>query len=306
MSIPLINKYRPTSFDGIIGNKLAVKALQEAVQSSTCPHSYLFIGPAGLGKTTLARIIAKVIDASIVEIDAATHTGVDDVRELVELSKHKPITVQKNRMFIINEFHALSKNAMNALLEIMEEPPEYIYIALTTTETKKVLDSLRTRCYTVPLKLVQPDEIAELLEDVCNKENWSVNAEVANAIVLASGGSFRKALTILWAGHALTSKVDLAQVVAEVEYDDSGVANLCKYLMNGGRDWLKIQELLSVFDIENDEVVAGAIRYISASMLKANEYQAKKFWILLECLTNINGWDKKAQLATAIGRIMWG
>src|ERR1700740_2465875 len=121
-SQPLITKYRPQSFDECIGNEVCIKALTAAVRCDTRPHTYLFTGPTGVGKTTLARIIAKEVNAFISEMDAASNSGVDDTRKIVEITKFKPVNEFPCCMIIIDECHALSKQAWQPLLKLTEEP----------------------------------------------------------------------------------------------------------------------------------------------------------------------------------------
>jgi DNA polymerase III gamma/tau subunit len=302
----LIVKYRPISFQEIIGNELAVNALAEAVTSPSRPHAYIFTGPAGTGKTSLARIIGKEIDAFINEIDAASHSGVEDIRAIVQSCAYKPIITQPNVLHIIDEVHAVgSKQAWTALLKIIEEPPPWLYFALCTTETLKIPDTIKTRCYPCPLKPLKPTEISMLVECIAQLEGWTLTGDTLNGIVQAATGQPRKALTILQAGHNCQTKEELSKIIVEVESEENPVIALCKYLMSGARDWGMVQKLISEVEID-DDAIFQATRYLSGSMLKAKEEQAKRLWLMLEALTSSDGIDKKAQFVMGVSRILWG
>lgn len=302
---PLITKYRPQSFQECIGNEVAIRALAQAVDSPSRPHTYLFLGPSGVGKTTLARIIAKHINAFISEMDAATNSGVDDTRRIVEMAGFKPVNEKPSCMIIIDECHALSKNAWQPLLKLTEEPPPYIYIALCTTEAQKVPDTIKTRGYPVALKSLKPFEIEELLNLVIEFENWTVDNSVFQGIVQAANGSARMALSILQAGHALANREELSQVIAKVESEDNPAVKLANFLIRGGTNWRSIAGYLKEIDDEAEAITIIA-RSFSTAMSRSEEEQAKQIFRMLQCFTNTTNWDARIQLYAAIGKILWG
>jgi DNA polymerase III gamma/tau subunit len=305
MSLPLITKYRPIDFDEIYGNKEAIASLKEIVSSDDRQHSYLFTGPTGVGKTTLARIIAGKVDASILEIDAASHSGVDDIRGLVEMATFQPITVQKNRMYIIDECQALSKQAWQALLKLLEDPPKYLFIALCTTETSKVPDTIKTRCHPCTLKAVDVNDLSRLLEDVCSIEGWTVVDDVFNAIVVASSGSPRRALGILQAGHSVATRDELSKIIVGVDVDSTAVIVLCKYLMAGGKDWKQIQVQLAEL-ADDEEAIYQAMRYLATSAMKSEKEEvAKRYWDLLEAFLASESTELRSRIMSAVGKILW-
>lgn len=303
--LPLITKYRPVSFKEVLGNQQCVKALSEAIHSPSRPHAFLFTGSSGIGKTTLARIIASEIDASTLEIDAASHSGVDDIRSLVELSGFKPISIQPNRLYIVDECHSLSKQAWQPLLKLLEDPPEYLYIALCTTELQKVPETVKTRCYPVALKPLKIREIEDLLLDVSEIEGWTVTPDTMNGIVHASDGSARKALSILQVGHTIQTRDELSKMIADVESDSSPVIELCLYLLKGGTNWKVISPLIEKIEDE-EEAIFQMSRFFVSRMTKSEEEQAKQIYVFLRSISETNTWDKKTHFYSAIGKILWG
>lgn len=305
MSEPLITKYRPQSFEECIGNELCIKSLSEAVKSDSRPHTYLFIGPSGVGKTTLARIIAKECNAFISEMDAASHSGVDDTRQIVQMAGFKPVNDKPSCMIIIDECHALSKNAWQPLLKLTEEPPDYLYISLCTTEAQKVPETIKTRAYPVSLKALKPFEIEELLSLAIEFEGWKVNDSVFQGVVQAANGSARMALSILQAGHALANRDELSQVIAKVESESCPPAKLANYLIRGGRNWRQISAFLSEIEDEG-EAIAIISRSFATAMARSEDEQAKQLFRMLRCFTDTTNWDNRIQLYAAMGKILWG
>jgi len=220
MSLVLYRKYRPQSFSEIIGQEHIVQTLTNSISGKSISHAYLFTGPRGSGKTTIARLFAKAINCQdltsfepcnkcnscleimqsksmdLVEIDAASHTGVDDVRELIEGIKFTPIS-SKYKIFIIDECHQLSKSAFNALLKTLEEPPSHAIFILATTEVHKMLPTIISRCQRFDFKRLQVAEIIKKLEFISKKENVKFEDSALSLIALNARGSFRDAESLL-------------------------------------------------------------------------------------------------------------
>lgn len=305
-STPLITKYRPQEFGQFLGNQLAVDKLSEALGSKTRPHAFLFTGPSGVGKTTLARIVAREVGTMPTEIDAASHSGIDEARQLVQEALFKPMN-GIGRTVIIDECHALSKPAWQALLKLLEEPPDWMYLCLCTTEIQKVPDTIKTRCYHVALKLLKPPEIEDLLAVVCDLEGWEVTDSTFQAIVQAATGQPRKALSILQAGHAVKDRNELAQIIAAVEGSESPVAELCGYLIKGGRNWRQVSRMLTELEDE-DSAIEHATAYLAKAMVRSEEQQAADIYKLLAAFLHANNlsFDKKTNLVAALGEILYG
>ena len=213
-------KYRPQTFDDLIGQDVVAKTITNSIKANKIPNAYLFTGIRGVGKTTIARIVAKALNClkgienkcknncdncdaitnsshiDVLEMDAASKTGVDDVRELIEFSRYGP-TSSKFKIFIIDEVHMLSKQAFNALLKTLEEPPKYLKFIFATTEVKKIPVTVISRCQRFDLSRIKSLELFEFIKEIKDKENGRVTDDALKLIVKISEGSVRDALSLL-------------------------------------------------------------------------------------------------------------
>jgi DNA polymerase-3 subunit gamma/tau len=218
VALPL--KYRPMTFEDVVGQDHVVRTLRNAIQSGRVANAYLFIGPRGIGKTTLSRIFAKALNCKspngvepcgkcdscvetssgrsidVIELDAASHNSVDDVRPIVEECQFKPSSA-KYRVYIIDECHMLSAQAWNALLKTLEEPPPYVRFIFATTEGDKVLATIVSRCQRFDLRRIQTDAIVSRLKNVCEKEEIEASDDALLAIARGAEGGMRDALSSL-------------------------------------------------------------------------------------------------------------
>ena len=214
-------KYRPQTFDDLIGQGIVSETIINSIKSKKVPNAYLFTGIRGIGKTTLARIVAKSLNCSngienlcsdkfcenceaisnsrhidVLEMDAASKTGVEDVRDLIEFSRYGP-TSSKFKIFIIDEVHMLSKQAFNALLKTLEEPPEYLKFIFATTEIKKIPITVVSRCQRFDLSRIKSKELFEFIKKIKDLEKGKVSDDALKLIVKISEGSVRDALSLL-------------------------------------------------------------------------------------------------------------
>ncbi len=195
----LYRKYRPASFKDVLGQDHIVNALQGALKTDKVAHAYLFAGSRGTGKTSIARILAGEIGCSgsdLYEIDAASNRGIDDVRELRESVRTMPFD-SKNKVYIIDEVHMLTKEAFNALLKTLEEPPAHVIFILATTEIEKLPETVVSRCQTFQFRKPSQKILKDLVIRIAKKEGFTLEPASADLIALLGDGSFRDTQGIL-------------------------------------------------------------------------------------------------------------
>ena len=222
MSLALYRRYRPATFAEVVGQEHVTEPLRTALSAGRINHAYLFSGPRGCGKTSSARIMARSLNCEqgptpdpcgvcescialapngpgsldVTEMDAASHNGVDDARELRDRAHFAPVS-SRYRVFIIDEAHMVTTAAFNALLKVVEEPPEHLIFVFATTEPDKVLPTIRSRTHHYPFRLLPPSTLRGLLERICAEEGVTVEPAVYPLVVRAGGGSARDSLSVL-------------------------------------------------------------------------------------------------------------
>lgn len=306
MSLPLINKYRPSDWDELVGHEDITSALKRSLQSDSHPHAFLFSGPGGIGKTTMARIVASHLEAELVEIDAATFSGVDNMREVVSLGSHMALGGEGRRLILIDEVHALSRPAFQALLKILEEPPEHLYFALATTEVHKVPETIRIRCFHAALRPISTGDIMTLISTVSDLEGWTVPDDVLNAVVQASTGQPRKALSILQAVQGAKDRDEVRRII-NLQSDEDVMSQLFSHVLKGKPSWPIVKSHLArIQDDEWEQASIAAGRYMMGAMMNSDESGAKRAWKGLDTLLfPSQTFDRKAQFYAALGRMMW-
>ncbi|MFJ3848498.1 DNA polymerase III subunit gamma and tau [Streptomyces albidoflavus] len=221
-SLALYRRYRPESFAEVIGQEHVTDPLQQALRNNRVNHAYLFSGPRGCGKTTSARILARCLNCEqgptpdpcgtcqscqdlarngpgsidVIEIDAASHGGVDDARDLREKAFFGPAS-SRYKIYIIDEAHMVTSAGFNALLKVVEEPPEHLKFIFATTEPEKVIGTIRSRTHHYPFRLVPPGTLREYLAEVCGKEGSRVEDGVLPLVVRAGAGSVRDSMSVM-------------------------------------------------------------------------------------------------------------
>ena len=253
-------KYRPQTFDDLIGQEVIRDTIENSIKADKVPNAYLLTGIRGVGKTTIARILAKSLNClngldnkcktkcencdaisnsshiDVLEMDAASKTGVDDVRDLIEFSRYGP-TSSKYKIFIIDEVHMLSKQAFNALLKTLEEPPEYLKFIFATTEIKKIPITVVSRCQRFDLSRIKSSKLFDFIKKIKDKENGKVSDDALRLIVKISEGSVRDALSLL--DRALLSLDNKSELTLEDAqrifgyFDKSQLIELFRLILKG-------------------------------------------------------------------------
>ncbi|MBO7536389.1 MAG: DNA polymerase III subunit gamma/tau, partial [Bacilli bacterium] len=272
----LYRTYRPQLFRDVVGQEVVVKTLQNAIANNKISHAYLFAGPRGTGKTTVARIFAKTLNCEnpvlqepcdkcrscyeiadgispdVIEIDAASNNGVDEIRDIREKAKFLP-SGTKYKIYIIDEVHMLSTGAFNALLKTLEEPPAHVVFILATTEVQKIPSTIASRCQRFEFKALTVSEISKKLRLVCNEENVEITEEALTSIAESAEGALRDALSVL----------DQA-----ISYSDEKVTIEDVNLVTGSLSYDKVIELASSFEERN---VTSALEIVHALIESGKE-----------------------------------
>ena len=272
----LYRTYRPQLFRDVVGQEVVVKTLQNAIANNKISHAYLFAGPRGTGKTTVARIFAKTLNCEnpvlqepcdkcrscyeiadgispdVIEIDAASNNGVDEIRDIREKAKFLP-SGTKYKIYIIDEVHMLSTGAFNALLKTLEEPPSHVVFILATTEVQKIPSTIASRCQRFEFKALTVSEISKKLRLVCNEENVEITEEALTSIAESAEGALRDALSVL----------DQA-----ISYSDEKVTIEDVNLVTGSLSYDKVIELASSFEERN---VTSALEIVHALIESGKE-----------------------------------
>ncbi len=280
-------KYRPTTFDAVRGQKEVVQSIIQALDRASC-RAFILSGPSGVGKTTLARIIAShvgCLDSNLYEVDAATHTGIDAMRDVcVGLIYRGLGTPQK--VMIIDEAHGLSKQAWTSLQKDVEEPPEHVWWVFCTTEPTKIPVAIRNRCLCYSLNTLSKDDIYELLYEVAVNEHLGMLEDIIYAVAEAAEGSPRRALTYLAACVDCKTAKEAHELMSSV-VEGGEIIELCRALAKPGLTWERAIKLLGRLDKPNPESIRHVILsyFVKVASSAKTELAAKRALAVLDAFS---------------------
>jgi DNA polymerase-3 subunit gamma/tau len=285
----LHTKYRPSTFEDVLGHNKLVKSLKKVVTDRRA-HAFAFTGNSGVGKTTLARILAnqfaggKATQANIEEIDAASHSGADDMRSVVNRAYYKAIGESPVKAIIVDEAHRLSAAAWTILLKPIEEPPQHVFWFLCTTEAGKIPKTIMTRCLRYDLKPVSEEDILELLVKVADAEKIDIKDEVLEAVAEGAQGSPRQALVYLESCIYAENAAD-ARSIMRTAGQSKEVIDLCRFLLKQqGRSWVECMKYVNALEGTDAESIRITVVNYLTTVLKGckSDKQAVALLGLLE------------------------
>lgn len=262
----LYRRYRPQTLGEVVGQKQITDVLARSIKEDKVAHAYLFIGPRGTGKTSVARILAHEVNGfkyeleddyvDIIEIDAASNTGVDNIRDLREKANIAP-TKGKYKVYIIDEVHMLSKSAFNALLKTLEEPPEHVIFIMATTEKNKVPVTILSRSQVFQFNLADPSTMLDHLKNICKKEKIDITDDALKIVVKRGGGSYRDSLSLLEQVASLSEKTITADIITDALGlpQDEAINRLLFAYKNG--DIMEVRDTIAA--LENQGIKADLV-----------------------------------------------
>lgn len=275
--------YRPQTLDDVIGNKETVVSLKTNLLRKDPPHAMLFTGATGTGKTTLARIAARMLGClqrDFCELNASDFRGIDTIRDICHQMKYKPI-FSKNKAWLLDECHKLTLDAQEALLKALEDTPKHVYFLLATTNPEKLKPTLKRRCTPFELELLSIKTIGKYLNKVVHQEKKNVPVDVLKQIAQDSLGSLGIAMMILDKILYL-NKEDMLQAAKRTAEQQNEVIELCRALMSK-RNWKIVSNVLKGIQQEPESVRRAVLGYFTAVILNGDNPRA---YLIMSCFQN--------------------
>ena len=300
---PLITKYRPDDFDSVVGNSSVVNAIKKAISSDSRPHSYIFSGPPGCGKTTLARICAKrfgAIGMGVRETNAADMTGIDSIREILSECRGKAAG-SRSTVYILDEGHKLSAAAQNGLLKILEDPPYFVYFIICTTDKAKLIPAIKSRCTAFDLKKLDFDDAAKLLLKICGKEGVDLPGEVGGVVLQSSDGHPRMILNNLDRVRECKTAAEAKKLVSNINAEFSLYEDFLKIFYKKNPK-LVIEAFCKAADGGEDPALlaTAVLNMLYKNKLSGDKTSAVHFSNLIMQFQTLNFIDRKTALAVII------
>lgn len=269
----LLNKFRPSTIEEVIGNKTACNVIKKNISSKTPPHTYMIIGPTGSGKTTLARIIASLLGGEKFDVCEMQLRGIDDARALRDEIGTVPM-FGKSKIYILDEIHHLTKDGQNDLLKPFEEPPAHVYFIINTTEPKKIIKTIQSRCVKIKTEPLSESESIELLRRISDTK---LNKEVEDAIAKKSEGLPRNIITNYGAVRGLSDPRTIFKTLSIVPEDDEEVIELIRKVVYKSKSWEEVSKYLSKMDVEPETIRIIFCNWLQKAILGAAAPRAMSY-----------------------------
>ena len=286
----LYKKHRPKTLRMMVGNDNTVKSLSNMIERGTLPHTILFHGPTGCGKTTLARIVRRELNCNNLdfnELNCSDFRGIDTVRAIRQTMNLAP-AAGDCRIWLLDEVHQMSKDGMHATLKMFEDTPKHVYFILCTTDPQKLLKTIRNRCCEMPVRLLTHDELEKLIKRTAKREKIDLSEEVLDATVSAAQGIGRTALVLLDKMASLDEDERLKAIHDKIAEENEAI-ELCRALI-GKKPWADVAKILKNLKGEPESIRYAVMGYARQVLLKTNKHQA---YLVLDCFKD-NFYDSKA------------
>ena len=308
MNSNLITKYRPQSFADVIGQDTIVRSLQGICKRRDA-QIFLFSGMGGVGKTTLAKLTAKALgadEAHTMDVNAASKTGVEDVRQILDMLEYRPFGYAGKRAIIVDEAHRLSPNAMDSLLKALEDPPEHVIWCFCTTNPSKLPKTLQSRCAKFELKPVADKALGELYDFVCEQEKLDLPGDVGDLLIKEAKGSPRQLLSNMVVVREAKSKKEAAELLRTALETDS-IRELCQFIINGSGSWATCMKIVGKIEDPPESVRIIVCNYIGVCLKNAkSDDAAAGFMQKLDAFAqSYNSLEGIAPLLLSIGRALF-
>jgi DNA polymerase-3 subunit gamma/tau len=277
VKMSLVDKYRPKNLDDVIGNQTIIKSLKSKHKLNEIPKQLMFIGTRGCGKTTLARIIAGLVGGvghGIIEVNSSNNRGIDTAKEIIRDCHFSPIE-GKSKVYILDETHMATKDFQNAMLKVIEEPPENVYFIICTTDSKKIIKTIHSRCTKYEVSVLKRNDMITFLEGICDKENITNHESVLEAIYEESEGIPRNALKLLdkIKGIEDAGLNELIECVRSSVDGSKEAIELCRALSKDN-SWKTISDILKNLNEDPEGIRRMILGYFSKVLLNTGSRRA--------------------------------